>query len=699
MMRSIFLPSFFALSFALAATAVTVGQAPPLPPPSAAPERLSERLAKRLQTADVKKPAARVDRERALAKMMEGQSFVWRIQRVRSQREVSAAASAAQQAYVEAAEADPSMSEAYTALAEIHLAVSSGDAAVNEAMALAELSLRVDADNFGARRLLARLYTFKSGLGRTDLVEPYTTRSIENWTAVTRLDPRNSEGWAVLSLFFERQEREKQQIDALQKWISSAPPIDTQFFSRLFGPQIELTPESASLLLGRAFIRAGRMTEAIAVLSLIIADDPENVDAIGYLQEAVVGTSGDAAAETVQSLQQAVFANPSSAALVGILAELMVRNGRYDDAVEVFTRASQRLTEDPEAAAALLIARGQFQARHNRYADAITSFEKAIDTVEAVDGLDAIRDRDFIHNVFDKIIGVYRSGNSMKEAQEAAERARNLLTPDDLFADRHLITLYRESGRKEEAIAVIRQSRVKAPADQGLMRLEATILSEMGSVDEAVAIMRNGGSPGRTEQGNAEGIINPPRDAFSDQLFISELYTRANRHKDAADAAEASYKLARGQERQQIARLTLATAQHRAGDHDGAEATLREILKQSPRNPIALNNLGYFLVEREERLEEAAEMIRKALAVDPTNPSYLDSMGWAYFKLGKYAEAERYLRDAARYNSGSATIHEHLGDVYAKQGKADLARTAWERALTLSHDENDLKRLRAKLAK
>ena len=197
---------------------------------------------------------------------------------------------------------------------------------------------------------------------------------------------------------------------------------------------------------------------------------------------------------------------------------------------------------------------------------------------------------------------------------------------------------------------------------------------------------------------------NPERntlldDEFSNYLFISSLYSQAGRGKDAADAANKALSVAKSPERQQIAKLTLATAQNAGGDFAGAESTLRSILKTSPNNPIALNNLGYFLIERNERLTEAKEMIEKALRSDPTNPSYLDSLGWAHYKLGSYTEAERFLREAARHDPSSATIQDHLGDVLKKQGKEDAAKTAWERAVLLSSDQAAVTRIREKLRK
>jgi Flp pilus assembly protein TadD len=134
-----------------------------------------------------------------------------------------------------------------------------------------------------------------------------------------------------------------------------------------------------------------------------------------------------------------------------------------------------------------------------------------------------------------------------------------------------------------------------------------------------------------------------------------------------------------------------------AGVFGGAEMTLRDILKESPNNPIALNNLGYFLLERNERFEEALGLIKQAVEIDPTNPSYLDSLGWAHFKLGKQAEAELYLREALRHDSSSVTINEHLGDVLAAQAKADQAKSHWRRSLNLATEPKEIDRLKKKL--
>lgn len=122
-------------------------------------------------------------------------------------------------------------------------------------------------------------------------------------------------------------------------------------------------------------------------------------------------------------------------------------------------------------------------------------------------------------------------------------------------------------------------------------------------------------------------------------------------------------------------------------------------MKRTPENPIALNNLGYFLLERNEKIPEAVEFIKKAVKIDSNNASYLDSLGWGFYKLGKLDDSEKFLKEALRLNPASSNSYEHLGDVYLKQGKLELAKSAWQKALSFSSDNDVVSRIRAKIAK
>jgi len=86
-------------------------------------------------------------------------------------------------------------------------------------------------------------------------------------------------------------------------------------------------------------------------------------------------------------------------------------------------------------------------------------------------------------------------------------------------------------------------------------------------------------------------------------------------------------------------------------------------------------------VDRGQKLDESLIMIKKAVEMEPANAAYLDSLGWAYFKLGKYDLAEDNLTKAAQHMGTDPTVQEHLGDLYQKTGRLKLAATHWERSL------------------
>ena len=684
--------------------------APAFPTPTPQTIKLSQLLASNLEARNGRSEVSGESKAKAYSKLLEGQRYVWAITNVRRGRtaaEVQNNIQLSRQAFQKAIELNPNLSEAYTALAE--LAISAPPSDIDEAVSLAELAVKIEKDNFGARRILARLYTFKSGISTGAPDAAMSERAVAAWKYIAVLDPRNAEAWAFLSDFYEKQGKSSERIDALQNWLSAAAPIDSQFYQRIIGGRDNLSPESATLKLGEALLKAGRTQEAIEKLSIVVADDPENTLGVELLSDAIESSSGKGSAAAVQALQQAVYANPSNLALISLLSEIHAKNGNNDEAAKVLRDAAIKSSaSDRVSSSNFYILLGDLYERINRYTDSITAYDKAIETRGFTKGATFTDDeRAFLVQVFERMIRSSKSSNRPGDVRNIIDRARKALGDDDAFADRQLVSFYRESGKRQEALVVIRSLRAKLPGDEGIVRLEATVLTELGRVDEAVegfrkqAAVKATGAPissGRSDTNSSTFSLElPKQDEFSNALFISQLYSQANRSKEAIEAGNQAYAIAHTEERRQIAKLTIATAQQMSGDHAAAEVTLREILKSSPGNPIALNNLGYFLLERNERYEEARKLIQQALDVDPTNPSYLDSLGWAYFKLGKFADAEKYLKDAVRFDSMSSTIHEHLGDVYHKQGKAEMARSHWQKALDLTPDKTDLDRLRTKM--
>jgi tetratricopeptide (TPR) repeat protein len=145
------------------------------------------------------------------------------------------------------------------------------------------------------------------------------------------------------------------------------------------------------------------------------------------------------------------------------------------------------------------------------------------------------------------------------------------------------------------------------------------------------------------------------------------------------------------------ARFRLGSSLERAGQYAEAEKTFLELLQMRPNDAPAQNYLGYMWADRGEKLQEAHELLEKAVGREPRNGAYLDSLGWVYFRLGKLEQAQANLLEAKRREPDDPTIEEHLGDLSERQGNITRAVRHWERALVLKHEEPD--KVKQKLAR
>jgi tetratricopeptide (TPR) repeat protein len=152
-------------------------------------------------------------------------------------------------------------------------------------------------------------------------------------------------------------------------------------------------------------------------------------------------------------------------------------------------------------------------------------------------------------------------------------------------------------------------------------------------------------------------------------------------HKRFADA-ESTY--ARGVDRFPLENgfwFDLAVVRERQGNVATAETAVRDVLRREPDNPSALNFLGYMWADHSLHLDEAVELVQRALTAEPDNGAYLDSLGWAYFRLGRLDEARPLLERAVALTRGDPVVREHLGDVYKSLNLNGLARDQYRLAL------------------
>ena len=617
-------------------------------------------------------------REQAYAKLLEGQRHLNNI----GSNPTDAAVGLAQQAFQQAATLDPTLAEAHTALAELAFFFTQDfDLAAREA----SLATSIDRNNFGAHRLLARVHAIKSGVWVDDIDKTFVEKAIAELREVVRLDPTNAEGLALLGEMYFATGRMNEAIDAWTRWSAVPAATDSRIF-QIITKGRDLSPDAAAARLGEAFMAAGRTSDAIASIRRAITLNPENKEYTELLGKALEAGGGDDNT-IIAELQRMVATDPGNTSTLRLLARVQARAGRIDEAAATLRAAISKRPKDDREQLLLRLYLAQMYADASRYADAIAVYEdllKARGIGETL--LTSDDDREFTAQVLQQIITLHKSAGRISDAALTIERMRRLLGEDDSTADEQNIELLRNQGKRREALQAIRAARQRFPDQDQFLQLEAATLTDMGQVDEAITMLR----------GRLKGSVED----YSIYLTVSNLYSQAGRGREAVEAARKAIELTPSNNPRMLtdALIVLSSAQERAGDTKGSEQSLRSVLAKDPTNATALNNLGYFLVERNERLTEALEMIQQAVRTEPSNASFLDSLGWAYFKLGKFDEAERHLSEAARRDTSSATIQEHLGDLYQKQGKIDLALAAWKKALSLSVEADEMTRIKAKVS-
>lgn len=129
-----------------------------------------------------------------------------------------------------------------------------------------------------------------------------------------------------------------------------------------------------------------------------------------------------------------------------------------------------------------------------------------------------------------------------------------------------------------------------------------------------------------------------------------------------------------------------------------AEADFRKALELSDNQPLVLNYLGYSLVDQGLKLDEALEMIQRAVKLRPTDGYIVDSLGWVYYRLGRYEEAVHELERAIELRPSDPVINDHLGDAYWRVGRKNEARFQWNHARDLEPEDEELPKILDKIA-
>ncbi len=139
------------------------------------------------------------------------------------------------------------------------------------------------------------------------------------------------------------------------------------------------------------------------------------------------------------------------------------------------------------------------------------------------------------------------------------------------------------------------------------------------------------------------------------------------------------------------------TCYERVKNWPAAEADLQKALALFPDQPLVLNYLGYSWVDQGLNLKQGLALIEKAVTLRPDDGYIVDSLGWAYFKLGDFKEAVKYLERAVELRPEDPTLNDHLGDALWRVGRTLEATFQWEQALSLKPETDEIEKIRQKL--
>jgi tetratricopeptide (TPR) repeat protein len=261
---------------------------------------------------------------------------------------------------------------------------------------------------------------------------------------------------------------------------------------------------------------------------------------------------------------------------------------------------------------------------------------------------------------------MYRANEQPSEAVEAFRQMAQLDADLGARAAAQIIETYRAAKQFAQAEQEAERAFKQYPNDRMLRLVRASLLADLGRGAEAVAEVKR--------------LLDGSKDRET-YLALAQICEKTKDFAGMAAALDEAERLSQSDEEREVVFFMRGAMYERMKKYDQAEAEFRRVLKMNPRNASALNYLGYMFADREVNLEEALELIQRAVELEPNNGAYLDSLGWVYYRLGRLDDAERYLRLALERVPRDPTVNDHLGDVLYRQGKIKEAIAQWQISL------------------
>jgi tetratricopeptide (TPR) repeat protein len=568
-------------------------------------------------------------------------------------------------AYKEALRLDPSASFLSEELTDLY--IQSGQ--LNRAVTEAEALLKQNPDNLDARRVLGRIYTRLIGDTQTNKVdENMLNKSIEQYKIITEKDKNDLESRVILGRLY----------------LAAHNSVEAE---KIYKSVLEAEPDNEEALTGLASVYSGLGDTKGAIEMLRRASEKNpNVRSLGALASFYEQTNDYAAA--AETLKRMIPLAPDNNRIKRALAQDLLYSDKIDESLALYKEIAAEDPRDPSVQlnlSRIYRQKGDFDKSRAALVKAKEIDPANLDVkYEEVNLLDSEGKNDAAIVVLKGIIAdkntdpsakgklterlgiLYRASGKYPEAVAAFRELGETDPEQASHAAVQVIETYRAEKKLPEARKEMEAALKKYPKDRSVMLENASLLAEQGKTTEAVAVFRNLMGP------------TPDRDLL---LAIAQVYEKAKKYPEEQKVLDEAEAASKSKQEKQGVLFARGAMYERMKNFDAAEAEFRKVLTNDPDNAGALNYLGYMLADRDVRLDEALKMIQRALELEPGNGAYLDSLGWVYFRQNQLQLAEDQLRKALEKIGTDPTVHDHLGDVYAKAGKTRDAITQWQTSL------------------
>ena len=576
--------------------------------------------------------------------------------------------------YRAAIASDPTSEYLNNGLAELYWKTGRIRDAVLEAQDL----LKRDPNNLGAHKLLGRIYLRSLGDMQSGTQSQNVLKlAIEQYQEIVKLEPTNVEDHLLLGRLYrldnDMLNAEKEFKTAVKLQPDSEEALTTLAY--LYNDEgdanraiqtLSSIPESqrsAKLYsaLGYTYEEQKDYKNAITAYRKAVALDHDNLDAMrGLAQNLLNDGQLDGALEEYKTIADA---NPEDPQTYLNMSEIYRRTGHFNEALDSLHKASsmvQDSVEVPYRTAVIYEIQG-------RYQEAAQTLQDLLKKTEKPDGNYSSGERNNRAIFLERLGSVYRDQNNVPLAIETFRKMLPLGDDNAKRAYQEMIDTYRDAKEWPQATDVAKEASTRLPKDRDLRLVLDSQLADQGQPDKALADVRSmlKGTPADREI----------------YIALSQMYSRLKRWPEAEQAIEKATQLSTKPDDKEYCLFLHGSIYERQKKYNEAEQTFRQVLAMDSQNAMTLNYLGYMMADHGTHLQEALGYIKQAVQLDPANGAYLDSLGWAYYKLGNYEMAEEQLRKASEHMGSDPTVQEHLGDLYQKTGRLKQAAAHWERAL------------------